>query len=458
MHFPRSPLFTVTLLALSLLGLGACVGDPTPPDWDVASQQSNLSAAERVARAAMIRDAAAARGLYNGVLLAGIADAETQMSHCWSELTWACKGPNSVSCGGGPVVAGAGDGPCAIQQGGLGMFQFDAGTYAQTLVRDGERVLTIEGNVDAAVDFVIAMVKRSKHIAEPINTDDEALAWINEVRPWNDLYPVWIKTVTHYYNGCTPTSSCYPERYQRYRNHGLDIYEEMGADFWYGPTTGCGPVAAAGATIEENDFCFGAAGPVNFWRTEAAGSDGSLLWTHATDKPEASNWAVWNLNFVDPGEYLVEAYTAAPQAGSTLAIYEITASGNVESVVLDQSKVDGFQPIGTFSFAQGEGQRVRILDNTGEPSAAEKRLVVDAVRLTRIGDGGSGAMADPPGANTENSDGPGASPTEGPVRPAGLASGCSVTDGSRPSFPGTPLVLVGLALTILARRRGYRQA
>ncbi|MCA9614322.1 MAG: hypothetical protein KC586_16315, partial [Myxococcales bacterium] len=88
--------------------------------------QSLLTAAQRRVRAGEIRDAAAANGITQGWLLAGIADAETRMSHCWSELTWACQGPNSSDCGGGPVVAGAGDGPCSLRQGGLGMFQFDA--------------------------------------------------------------------------------------------------------------------------------------------------------------------------------------------------------------------------------------------------------------------------------------------------------------------------------------------
>src|SRR5690606_12816140 len=88
----------------------------------IGRSTSHLTMDERRVRAGMIRDAASVRGLYNGFLLAGVADAETLMSHCWSELTWACKGPASSSCGGGPVVAGAGDGPCHIEQGGLGMF------------------------------------------------------------------------------------------------------------------------------------------------------------------------------------------------------------------------------------------------------------------------------------------------------------------------------------------------
>src|SRR5688500_15583117 len=78
-----------------------------------------LTADERRARATLIRDAAAAVGMTNGVLLAGIAQVETTFAHCWSEATWACQGPPSSSCGGGPVIAGSADGPCSAEQGGL---------------------------------------------------------------------------------------------------------------------------------------------------------------------------------------------------------------------------------------------------------------------------------------------------------------------------------------------------
>ena len=134
-------------------------------------------------------------------------------------------------CLGGPVVAGAGDGPCPDMQGGLGMFQFDAGTYSQTLAREGNRILTIAGNVAAGVDFVIAMVIRSAYVPN-VSTDAEAVAWINNVRVGNGQWDAWVRTVTHYYNGCTPSAGCFPERYARYRDFAANVYDEMGADFW----------------------------------------------------------------------------------------------------------------------------------------------------------------------------------------------------------------------------------
>lgn len=216
-------------LASLVLALGACLGDAPPERLGVST--ADLTAAARRARAAQIRDAAFANGMTEGWLLAGIADAETGMAHCWSELTWACMGPTSSDCGGGPVVAGAGDGPCPDMQGGLGMFQFDAGTYDQTLAREGTRILSVAGNVAAAVDFVVGMVIRSTFISG-VDTRDQAIAWMNGVRIGNASWDPWISTVTRYYNGCSTTASCWPTRYANYRNHTADTYNEMGADFW----------------------------------------------------------------------------------------------------------------------------------------------------------------------------------------------------------------------------------
>jgi hypothetical protein len=226
---------TITLGTLLGLALAACSNDPAPPmamlGDELGVTEASLTPAQRRTRAGQIRDAAYAAGMEQGYLLAGIADAETNMSHCWSELTWACMGPNSSDCGGGPVVAGAGDGPCSLRQGGLGMFQFDAGTFDDTLRREGDRILYIAGNTEAAVDFVANMVIRSAYVPG-VDTRAEAIAWMNGVRIGNERWDPWIRTVTHYYNGCAPTYSCWTSRYAHYRDNTAGVHDEMGADFW----------------------------------------------------------------------------------------------------------------------------------------------------------------------------------------------------------------------------------
>src|SRR6266540_4204761 len=80
-----------------LLLLSACV-DEADPDGPIGA--SDLTVAQKGPRYAVIRDAARARGMRNAYLLAGIANTETGLAHCWSEATWACQGPSSPDCGG----------------------------------------------------------------------------------------------------------------------------------------------------------------------------------------------------------------------------------------------------------------------------------------------------------------------------------------------------------------------
>src|SRR4029077_4402804 len=136
-----------------ILFSAACIGSTPPEPAPPLAKAPDLSQNAKVQRYTAIRDAASARGLGNAFLLAGIANDETNLAMCWSEATWACQGPNSPDCGGGPVIAGSADGPCSAQQGGLGMFQFDAGTYADTINRYGTDVLTVAGQTTHAIDY-----------------------------------------------------------------------------------------------------------------------------------------------------------------------------------------------------------------------------------------------------------------------------------------------------------------
>lgn len=221
---------------LTTLVVGGCAaagtGETDDGEESGESRASSLTAAQRRDRAEHLRDVSASRGITQGWLIAGIANAETQMSHCWKELQWACQGPASEDCGGGPVVAGAGDGPCSIKQGGLGMFQFDAGTHSQTLSKYGKDVLTVDGNIDHAIDYVVNMVKNSKYVPG-VTTDAQAIDWMNGVTVGSSDYDAWIKTVTHYYNGCVPGScSVYSSRFDHYDDSTRAVRSEMGDAFW----------------------------------------------------------------------------------------------------------------------------------------------------------------------------------------------------------------------------------
>jgi len=226
-------LFAISLIALLATACGDASLEVEGDDVELTEIEANLTSSQRRERSQIILRSAAEEGLTNGFLLAGIANAETGMAHCWSEATWACKGPASSSCGGGPVIAGSGDGPCSRKQGGLGYFQFDGGTHNQTLARDGHGILTVEGNTKKAVEFTVDMVIRSRYISG-VSNRAQALAWMNEVRPNGNNWNTWIKTVTHYYNGCVPgRCRVYSARITSYSTKAVRIYNEFGHDFWY---------------------------------------------------------------------------------------------------------------------------------------------------------------------------------------------------------------------------------
>ncbi|MDQ3037316.1 MAG: hypothetical protein M3Y87_33285, partial [Myxococcota bacterium] len=373
---------SLVALVLAVLALSSCA--PREDD-DYAFLQSRLTAAERRVRMTQIRDAAAANGLTNAVLLAGIAHAETGLAHCWSEATWACMGPNSSDCGGGPVIAGAGDGPCSIMQGGLGMFQFDAGTFDQTLAREGDRILLIAGNVQAAIDFTVAMVIRSTYI-DGVDNREQALAWMNGVVVGGARHMEWIQTVTHYYNGCVPGScGVYDTRFTHYDDALRLVWDEMGADFWsMGMAPACDPVPVAGRVIDDTDPCVFLGGDLRFWRTASdAGYGGSLRWTRTTDAATASNYAIWRITVDAAGEYDLIVHTDPAYAQSRQARYVVTTDLGDETVPVDQTAA-ATRSLGTFVLATATEYAVRVDDHTGEPGSLEIQLVADALEVRAV--------------------------------------------------------------------------
>ncbi|HET9620019.1 MAG TPA: hypothetical protein VFP84_01540 [Kofleriaceae bacterium] len=200
--------------------LAACASEPGAPS-------------RREGHAAVVRDVARELGLGNAALLAGIADAETHLAQCWSEATYGCRGPVSSACDG-PVLAGSADGPCADMQGGLGMFQFDAGTWSDTLATYGDGVLSDAGSTRLAVPFVAAAVMRD---VPGISDPAAALAWLDRV-PIVDgdaTFAQWSRIMACRYNGCCADTALCASRAAGYRDHTRAVYAGFGAAFWAAP-------------------------------------------------------------------------------------------------------------------------------------------------------------------------------------------------------------------------------
>ncbi|HSP79524.1 MAG TPA: hypothetical protein VLQ93_13395, partial [Myxococcaceae bacterium] len=191
--------------------------------------EARLSLETKRARCDTIKNHASLRGLTNPVLVAGVANHETGLVQCWSENTIHCQGPASSDCGGGPVLAGSGDGPCSHQQGGLGMFQFDSGTYSQTLASYGSDILTVTGNSRQGVDTVIYKARVCRQFAN----DEDTIAWMNTATPGTQAYEDFLTAMASCYNGCTPSLSCHTQRRLDYDAGIKNLLSDFGNDYWY---------------------------------------------------------------------------------------------------------------------------------------------------------------------------------------------------------------------------------
>lgn len=432
------------ILSGSML-VSACANDVS--EIDLGRSESLLSSSERRDRATLIRDAAAANGLTNGYLLAGIAEIETGMSHCWSELTWACKGPNSPSCGGGPVAAGAWDGECWEKKGGLGMFQFDAGVFSDTLAAYGNDVLTIEGNVRHAVDYVIAMIaSRSDYL--PDMSKEDALAWLNRLRPWHPEYETWAKTVTRHYNGCKETWSCWDQRLPKYREGGTKLFKEMGAEFWHGPGETCAFLPAEGGLIDDNAGCFAATGAMSAWKD----AEGGELGRHTKLTADADATGVWTVKITETGNYDLEVFIPENSGGSAGVDYEVVHANGSSSVTVAQTATEQFVALGTYFFEGGQSYSVRMNSVTVDSKPAS----ADALRLVPVAstvEGQSSTASEATrGSVSSAPEGTATTSVDGVASPAGLQGTCNVSRATPAQGALALLLALGVAWTSKRRR------
>ncbi len=465
-----SPFGRLAWLGLLPPLLSSCTSDPTPRP--VGAVESALTAAERRARATEIRDIAADNGLPTaGLLLAGIANAETGLAHCWSEATWACQGPMSTYCSG-PVIAGAADGPCSAREGGLGMFQFDAGTYDDTLRREGDRILELRGNIEAAIDFVANMVVRSTYI-DGVDDRAQALAWMNGVRPDNDRFDPWLRTVVRYYNGCVPgRCPVYDSRYANYRDKTLQMLDLMGYDFWYGetPVLDCPRVPAAGGVVDDADGCFEKFGPSRFWRrVDGMGVGTGLWWTNAFRSDTPSNWARWRFDVEAAGRYRLEVSTVAAYSRWNAVRYRVEDADGAHDLETDLAGTDGWTPLGEYEFTPGSTWSVSVYDHAAVDVPADSHITADAIRLVPLSvaptpdagvpmDGGSSMEMDAalPDAGSAGDEPDAAPPVElEPVERSDLRNGCACRVVHPMGAEATPLAWCLLGFAWLHRRRRH---
>ena len=228
-----------------LLASGCAVSTDSTDDETVAHEDDALTNAQKKPVCDHIKNVAKGHGVTNPLVFAGVPNHESGLVQCWKDATWACQGPHSSYCGG-PVIAGSGDGPCSHQQGGLGMYQLDAGTYAQTLASYGHDVVELDPQIAKGVDVIIQKVW---HCPNTPHFDDEAavVSWINAAKPGTAHYETFLSAMAECYNGTPPSSSHFETMRANYRAGVKQLEDAYGHDYWYGQSappppapTGCG--------------------------------------------------------------------------------------------------------------------------------------------------------------------------------------------------------------------------
>ena len=359
-----------------MLVVGCLVSCVDAPREAVTTQP--LSAAVKRERAALIRDSAAEMGLHNAALLGGIATSETNLAHCWEEAQFACMGPATASCDGGPIIAGSADGPCANQQGGLGMFQFDAGTYDQTVATYGDSILTIEGNTAQAVAFVVDKVKLD---VDGIDDWMSAVAWMDTVpmRAGDPVMEEWSHLIACRYNGCCSGSALCETRADGYRDNAIAIFEELGGEFW---DTASRCTLAEDGVIAPRSACYLAAGEPRFWKRTAPGEPETTM---STAGAAPSNFVRWLLKPGRATAYSIEVRVPAG-VGNALAVYRVVQPDATTEITIDQTTADGFVKLGDFELVADGSEYVELGDNTG---VADQTIAFDAIRVIALDGGGS---------------------------------------------------------------------
>jgi MYXO-CTERM domain-containing protein len=193
-----------------------------------------------------------------------------------------------------------------------------------------------------------------------------------------------------------------------------------------GDCPACTSIPPTGRIVDDSEsLCFTQGGSPTYWHQESAGHLNTLYWTYATADAAADNNASWQLTFDEAGDYQVEAFITTAFAQAQKAKYTISHASQQSAVVLDQSAQGGWRDLGTFAFAVGGRQSVRLDDNTGEAVSLKRQLVFDAIRLTRVGGsaGSGGASGTGGAAGAAQGGGAGAS--------AGGAAGGAVGTGGQ---------------------------
>ncbi|MEE2788301.1 MAG: peptidoglycan DD-metalloendopeptidase family protein [Myxococcota bacterium] len=167
----------------------------------------------------------------------------------------------------------------------------------------------------------------------------------------------------------------------------------------------CALLSPQGGILDNRSDCFQRFGPARTWRmVDNAGYDGDFIWTYAWENATPSNWVRWQLVFEEAGRYRIENHVVPEYAQSRRTPYSIQHGGQESEALVDLTSNAPWVLVGEFDFQAGANQWVDQFDNTGENRDLELKVMADALRITRVGDGAEQSMDDGRGGSAGHSD------------------------------------------------------
>ena len=135
--------------------------------------------------------------------------------------------------------------------------------------------------------------------------------------------------------------------------------------------------------LEEDGPCAARTGDAGGYH-DFDGNAGHSWWT-AQDEldPDYAHGVVWSFEFAAGGDFELSAHVPAGLDELTDdADYKVQHGGGSEHVHVPQAAgAGGWIPLGTFEFAAGGDQWVRLGDNHVDPDGAQRRVLFDALKL-----------------------------------------------------------------------------
>lgn len=118
---------------------------------------------------------------------------------------------------------------------------------------------------------------------------------------------------------------------------------------------------------------------------------GEHAWWTEVDvaEPDYSEGLNWMLRFEAAGDYVVHAWVPNLDDLTTRARYKVFFGDESDYAIVDQSAgAGGWVRLGTFHFAAGGDQWVRLGDNYDESADRGRKLALDALRFEPVSGGG----------------------------------------------------------------------